>query len=367
MKITCQKNILLEGISIVQKAVTGKSTLPILSGILIKANKNELILTGSDMDLSIETKVNANILEEGTIVLDAKLFGEIIRKLPNDLIEINTLEDNSIEIICQNSRFNLIYMNPDEFPNPPIINENMIFSIGENKLKNMIKGTIFATAQDETRPILTGVLFQIKDKMLNLVALDGYRLALRSEFVDTDTTINAVIPGKTLNEVSKILEEDNENVNITFTPNHILFSIGETKIISRLLEGEFISYKSIIPEEYNLKIVAKRLELLNSIERASLMAKEGNTNLVKFNFSDDKIVITSNSQLGMVREELKVLLQGEDLQIAFNSKYLLDVLKTMEDDEVVLEFSSSVSPCIIKNTELNNCTYLVLPVRLNNN
>ncbi|ACA56965.1 DNA polymerase III subunit beta [Clostridium botulinum] len=367
MKITCQKNILLEGISIVQKAVTGKSTLPILSGILIRANKNELVLTGSDMDLSIETKVKANILEEGTIVLDARLFGEIIRKLPNDLIEINTLEDNSIEIICQNSRFNLIYMNPDEFPNPPIINENMIFSIDENKLKNMIKGTIFATAQDETRPILTGVLFQIKDKMLNLVALDGYRLALRSEVVDNDNTINAVIPGKTLNEVSKILEEDNENVNITFTPNHILFSIGETKIISRLLEGEFISYKSIIPEEYNLKIIAKRLELLNSIERASLMAKEGNTNLVKFDFSNDKIVITSNSQLGMVREELKVVLQGEDLQIAFNSKYLLDVLKTMEDDEVVLEFSSSVSPCIIKNTELNNCTYLVLPVRLNNN
>ena len=363
MKITCQKNILLEGISIVQKAVTGKSTLPILSGILIRANKNELVLTGSDMDLSIETKVKANILEEGTIVLDARLFGEIIRKLPNDLIEINTLEDNSIEIICQNSRFNLIYMNPDEFPNPPIINENMIFSIGESKLKNMIKGTIFATAQDETRPILTGVLFQIKDKMLNLVALDGYRLALRSEVVDNDNTINAVIPGKTLNEVSKILEEDNENVNITFTPNHILFSIGETKIISRLLEGEFISYKSIIPEEFNLKIIAKRSELLNSIE----MAKEGNTNLVKFDFSDDKIVITSNSQLGMVREELKVVLQGEDLQIAFNSKYLLDVLKTMEDNEVVLEFSSSVSPCIIKNTEINNCTYLVLPVRLNNN
>ncbi len=367
MKITCQKNILLEGISIVQKAVTGKSTLPILSGILIRANKNELVLTGSDMDLSIETKVKANILEEGTIVLDARLFGEIIRKLPNDLIEINTSEDNSIEIICQNSRFNLIYMNPDEFPNPPIINENMIFSIGESKLKNMIKGTIFATAQDETRPILTGVLFQIKDKMLNLVALDGYRLALRSEVVDNDNTINAVIPGKTLNEVSKILEEDNENVNITFTPNHILFSIGETKIISRLLEGEFISYKSIIPEEFNLKIIAKRSELLNSIERASLMAKEGNTNLVKFDFSDDKIVITSNSQLGMVLEELKVVLQGEDLQIAFNSKYLLDVLKTMEDNEVVLEFSSSVSPCIIKNTEINNCTYLVLPVRLNNN
>lgn len=367
MRIKCEKNKLQEGIFVVQKAVTGKSTLPILSGILINTHNNELILTGSDMDLSIETKVEATIEEEGTIVLDAKLFGEIIRKLPNDIIEINTLENNLIEIICQKSRFTLIYMNSDEFPNPPIINENMIFSITEKTLKNMIKGTIFATAQDETRPILTGVLFQIKDKILNLVALDGYRLALKNQYVDTDTTINAVIPGKTLNEVSKILEDIEENVNITFTPNHILFSIGKTKIISRLLDGEFISYSSIIPEEFNLEVIAKKVELLNSIERASLMAKEGNTNLVKFDISNDKMIITSNSQLGKVREELNITLQGQELQIAFNSKYLLDVLKIMEEEEVVLQFSSSISPCVIKNKDLDNCTYLVLPVRVANN
>lgn len=367
MKFLCKKNILQEGISIVQKAVTGKSTLPVLSGILIKTDKNKLILTGSDMDLSIETKVEADIVEEGTIVLDAKLFGEIIRKLPNDTIEINTLENNSIEIICQKSRFTLIYMNPEEFPTPPIINENMIFSISEKKLKTMIKGTIFATAQDETRPILTGVLFQIKEDNLNFVALDGYRLALRKDLVDSNNTINAVIPGKTLNEVSKILEDVDKMVNITFTPNHILFSVGETKIISRLLEGEFISYNSIIPEEYKLKVDINRIEFLNSIERASLMAKDGNTNLVKFTVSDDKMVITSNSQLGMVREEVNINMQGEDLQIAFNSKYLLDALKSMEEEEITLEFFSSVSPCIIKNRENDNCIYLVLPVRLLNN
>ncbi|AKN33139.1 DNA polymerase III subunit beta [Clostridium carboxidivorans P7] len=367
MKFTCEKSILQEGISTVQKAITGKSTLPILNGIHIKTHENELILTGSDIDLSIESKIKSDIIEEGSIVIDAKIFGEIIRKLDNDTIHISTIDNNSIEIVCKKSRFTLIHMNSEDFPELPNINENMIFSIPQSILKNMIRGTIFATAQDETRPILTGILFEIKDKKLNLVALDGYRLALKSETLDTDNIISAVIPGKTLSEVSKILEENDESVNITFTPNHILFSVGETKIISRLLEGEFIKYNSIIPEEYNLKIIAKRIVLLNSIERASLMGKDGNTNLIKFDIEDENMVITSNSQLGMVREELNIILQGEPLQIAFNSKYLIDVLKIMEEDEVVIELSSSVSPCIIKNKNTNNCTYLVLPVRLVNN
>lgn len=367
MKFTCEKSILQEGISTVQKAVTGKSTMPILNGILLKTAGSEVILTGSDIDLSIETKVKADISEEGSIVIDAKIFGEIIRKLPNDAVHINTIDNNSIEILCQKSRFTLIHMNAEDFPVIPSINENMIFSVSQKILKHMIRGTIFATAQDETRPVLTGVLFEINNNNLNLVALDGYRLALRSEELSTENTISAVIPGKTLNEVSKILEDDDEKVNITFTPNHILFSLGETKVISRLLEGEFIKYNSIIPGEFNLKVISKRSELLHCIERASLMAKDSNTNLIKLSIEEDNMIITSNSQLGMVREEMSIILQGKSLQIAFNSKYLIDVLKIMEEDEITMEFSSSVSPCVIKNKDINNCTYLVLPVRLLNN
>lgn len=367
MKFTCSKSKLQEAISIAQKAVTGKSPMPILQGIYMSAKDNTLTLIGSDIDLSIETKVEADIEEEGTIVVDSKIFGEIIRKLPNSGVNISTTENNSIEIICEKSKFDLIHMDADEFPNLPKINENMIFSIPQKTLKSMIKGTIFAIAQDETRPILTGILFEIREQKLNLVALDGYRLALRGNNIDNENTINAVIPGKTFNEVSKILGEEEENVNITFTPNHILFNLGETKIISRLLEGEFIKYNSIIPEEYKLKVTAKRSELLNCIERASLMAKDGNTNLVKFDIKDDTLIITSNSQLGKVREELNVILQGGELQIAFNSKYLIDVLKILEDEELVMEFDSSVSPCVIKSKENNSYTYLVLPVRLLNN
>lgn len=363
MKFVCNRSILQNGISVVQKSITGKSSLPILNGILITAAENELTLVGSDIDLSIETKVNAEVYEEGSIVLDSKIFGEIIRKLPNDNIHINTINSDSVEILCQKSRFTLIYMDPSDFPPLPNINENDMFSIPQKILKNMIKSTIFAVAVDETRPILTGVLFEIKNKKLNLVALDGYRLALKSENLDTDNTISAVIPGKTLNEVSKILEEK-DNVKITFTPNHILFNINKTKIISRILEGEFIKYNSIIPNEFNLKVTAKRIELLNSIERASLMAQAENTNLIKLNIEDENMIITSNSQLGMVREETSIILQGESLEIAFNSKYLIDVLKTMEEDEIVMDFSSSISPCIIRNKEIDNCIYLVLPVRL---
>lgn len=366
MKFTCIKNKLQEAISIAQKAVTGKSPMPILQGIYISAKDDQLTIIGSDIDLSIETKLSADVLEEGSIVVDSRIFGEIIRKLPNSSVEISTIDDKSIEIICEKSKFTLIHMEAEEFPNLPNINENMIFSIPQKVLKNMIKGTIFAIAQDETRPILTGVLFEIINRKLNLVALDGYRLALRSNGIENDTSINAVIPGKTLNEVAKILSEDEENVNITFTPNHILFNLGETKIISRLLEGEFIQYNAILPEEFNSRITAKRTELLNCIERASLMAKDGNTNLIKFEIKNDNLIITSNSQLGKVREELNIILQGDELQIAFNSKYLIDVLKIVDDDEIILDFSSSVSPCIIKNKDNTKYIYLVLPVRLLN-
>ncbi|SHH99151.1 DNA polymerase III subunit beta [Clostridium grantii] len=366
MKFRCEKNKLAEAISVVQKAVSTKSPMEILHSILITAKENQLTLVGTDIDLSIETKIDAIVEEDGIIAVDSKFFGEIVRKLPNSSIKIEK-KDKNINIKCEKTEFTLLAnLNVDEFPTLPDINENLVFTVNQKLLKNMIKGSIFAIAQDETRPILTGILFEIEGNTLNLVALDGYRLAFRSEFIENENSLTAVIPGKTLSEMSKILSDEEDNVNITFTQNHILFNLGDTKIISRLLEGEFIKYNSIIPKEYNSKITVKRTELLECIERASLMAKDGNTNLIKFDINDENIVITSNSQLGMVREELNIILQGEGLQIAFNSKYLIDVLKIIDENEISLEFSSSVSPCLIKNNENTKFTYLVLPVRLLN-
>jgi DNA polymerase-3 subunit beta len=366
MKFICEKTKLQEAISVTQKAVTGKSAMPILQGLFIDASEGKITIIGSDIDLSIETKIDANIIEAGKVVVDARLFGDIVRKLPNSNIEISSSTDNSIEIICEKTKFNLIHMNADDFPTLPSIDEDNIFSIEQKLLKNMIRGTMFAIAQEESRPILTGVLVEIKDGKINLVALDGYRLALKSELIDSDSSIRAVIPGKTLSEVVKILEDEGE-VNITFTSNHILINLAETKIISRLLEGEFIKYTSIIPVEYSLKITVERNKILNCIERASLVAKEGNTNLIKFDINDEYMVLTSNSQLGNVREELNIILQGEPLEIAFNAKYMIDLLKIMDEEEIYMEFSSSVSPCLVKNKQNDNCTYLVLPVRLLNN
>lgn len=364
MIFTCEKNKLQESIAIAQKAITGKSTMTILEGLYIEAKNDVVTLIGSDKDVIIETKLEAEVLEPGKLVVDAKLFGEIIRKLPNDQLKIATLPNDVMQITCQKSVFDLLHMSADEFPNLPKINENMIFTIPQGLLKNMIKGTSFAIAQDEARPILQGILFEVKDSNLNLVALDGYRLALRSEFIDTPNTINAVIPGKTLTEVAKILEDSNDLVNITFTPNHILFNMGDTKVISRLLEGEFIKYEALLPKEHKLLVDVDKQSLQNGIERASLMAKEGNSNLVKFDITDDTLIITSNSQLGKVREEVSIELQGEGIQIAFNSKYLLDVLKNMEEDKIEIRLTSGVAPCIIKNKNSSASEYLVLPVRI---
>lgn len=364
MIFICEKQKLQEAISIATKAITGKTTMPILEGIYICATKHGLTLIGSDMDVSIETKLIADVLEEGKIVIDAKIFSEIIRKLPNSEVKIETLENNIIQITCEKSVFNLVYMNGEDYPSLPSINENLTVEVPQNILKNMIKGTAFAIAQDETRPILQGILFEVKNKTLNLVALDGYRLAVKSEFLDNDNEIEVVIPGKTLNEVSKILEDISDIVKITLTNNHILFNLNDTKVISRLLDGKFVNYESLLPQEYKILVNVNKQKLQNCIERASLMAKDGNSNLIKLDVQEDTLIITSNSQLGKVREEVSINLQGEDIQIAFNSRYLLDVLKTMEDDEVVMQMTSSVSPCVIKGKNMENAKYLVLPVRL---
>lgn len=364
MIFTCEKQKILEGISIVQKAITGKSTMPILEGIYIKTNQSTLTLIGSDMDVSIQTSVDATIVDEGCIVIDAKIFGEIIRKLPNATIKIETIENQLIKITCEKSVFDVVYMNTNEFPELPEVNEDLKISVNQNILKNMIKGTSFAIAQDETRPILQGILFEVKNKNLNLVALDGYRLAIKSEYLDTDIDMEVVIPGKTLNEVSKILEDIEDIVDITFTNNHILFNLERTKIISRLLEGKFINYNSLLPQEHKLFVNVNRQELQNAIERASLMAKDGNTNLIKLDLQQDNLIITSNSQLGKVREEISIKLQGDEIQIAFNSRYLLDVLKNVEGNEVVMKMTSGISPCVIEEKNNENAKYLVLPVRL---
>lgn len=363
MWFKCEKNIIQEAIDTVQKASSSKTTFPILEGIMINAFDDNVVLTATDLDLSIETTIKAEVLGSGSIVLNSRLLGEFIRKLPNDEVSFK-LDGDTVFIKCLYSEFSLIGTMPDEFPKLPTINENVLYEISQDTLRNMIKQTIFATAQDETRPILTGVNFEVKNNHLTFVALDGYRLSLKSYNLQSSSNISATIPGKTLNEIYKILESSEENVKITFTPNHILFNLGETKIISTLLQGEFINYRQIIPEDYRLRIKGKRTDILDSIERASLLAREGKTNLIKFEINGNKLIITSNSQIGKAYEEVPIDLEGEGIKIQFNSRYLLDALRIMDTEDIYMEFSTSVSPCIIKKKDEDDFLYLVLPVRL---
>lgn len=366
MWFTCEKDTLQEAINNVQRATSTRTTYPILEGIFIKALGDRVVFTATDLDLGIETYISAEVHEKGAVVLNSKLFGEFVRKLPNEKITIK-MENNNVYITCHKSEFVILGNNPDEFPQLPTINENAMYEISQDILRNMIRQTIFAIAQDETRPILTGVLFEVKDGTLSFVALDGYRLALKTYQIESSSNISAVIPGKTLNEISKILQATDDMVKITFTPNHILFNLGTTKIISRLLDGEFINYRQIIPDEYRHRAKVNINELTSSIERASLLAREGRTNLIKFEVKNDRLAITSNSQMGTVYEEVNIELEGEGIRIAFNSKYFLDVLRIIDADEVYLEFSTNVSPCLVKKCDDKDYIYLVLPVRLVDN
>ncbi|SHH78164.1 DNA polymerase III, beta subunit [Caloranaerobacter azorensis DSM 13643] len=367
MKIKVSQKELNKCINIVQKAITSKTTLPILNGILLEAENDVLKLTGTDLEIGIESKINCEVIEEGSIVIASRLFGDIIRKLPDLEVEIVTDEDNNVHITCGNSKFNIIGQPSVEYPQLPVVNDDISLNIPKDLLKSMIKQTIFAAAQDEIKPILTGALLEVNNKKATLVALDGYRLAVKEISVNSDNNIKVVIPSKTLNEVSRILDDDDSDVIIMFTSSHVLFDFGETVIISRLLEGEFINYRDIIRNEYKSRVKVNTKSIQESIERASLLAREGKNNLVKFTISDEKMTISSNSEIGNVYEELPIDLEGNDIKIAFNSKYMLDALRVIDNEEIIMDFESNVKPCIMRPYEDNSYTYLVLPVRLNEN
>ena len=365
MKFNCSQKKFLEAVLTVQNAVSGRSSMPILEGILIETEKDVLKLVGSDLDLGIECHMEADILQEGSIVLPARLLSDILRKLPEAELEISVLDNNSVKITCLNSLVTLQGIAPDEYPSLPDIDENQPIEIPKQLLVSMIRETLFAVAVDDARPILTGALLEINDKDAVMVCLDGYRLALRKGVLDTPhESVRVIIPGKSLAEIGKIIQEDDRQISITVSERHVLFDLGYTRIISRVLEGEYINYKQIIPEDYKSRVKVDTKILTSSIDRASLIAREGKNNLIKLTVQDQKMVISSNSEVGQVYEEIPILLEGKELEIAFNSRYFMDMLKVMGDPEVCLDFTTNVSPCVIRPIDSGDYTYLLLPVRI---
>ena len=367
MKIICNQKLLAHKIGISQKAINGKTTLELLKGILISAKDNQLKLTEYDLEIGIETYAQAEIIEEGEIVVNARLFGDIIRKLPDSFVEIETDNENNVYINCVNSRFKIKGDSAKEYPRLPEVKEEDLYNIPQDLLKNMIKQTVFAISQDQTKPILMGELLEIVDGNISLVAIDGYRLAVRSCTVNNMmNNAKVIIPGKTLTDVNSLLSSE-DDVRLGFDEKNAIFIINDTKIITRLLDGEFIDYKKLLPREHNSKVKLNTKDLLNSIERASLLSQSEKNNLIKLSIRDDVMAITSNTDKGNVYEEVSLQLEGDYLDIAFNSRYFLEGLKNIDSEEIFIEFTTNVNPCIIKPADEVKYTYLLLPVRISSN
>ncbi len=363
MKFTINQRELSKHINIAQKGISSRTTLQILDGILIESMKDKIKLTATDLEISIETFVNCQVVEEGSIVVNSRIFGDIIKKLPDAPINIE-VNNNNINIKCENSEFNIIGNPGVDYPDLPIVEENDKFTLPKDLFKNAIRQTVFATTQDETRPTLTGVLLEIEDNQISFVSLDGYRLALRKIPINSDISLKIIIPGRSLNELNKILEDREEDIIISSSTGQVLFNIGDTIVYSRLLEGQFFNYKDIMRKDHKTKVIVNKREFQNGLERASLLAKEEKANLVRLNVLDDNVIIRSNSEIGDVFEKISSNQDGENLNIAFNSRYILEGIKIMDAEEIELNFMGSLNPCIINGVDDESYTYLVLPVRL---
>lgn len=369
MKIICYKDKILKAINSVVKGVASKTTMPILEGILIQTNDNEIKLTTYDLEIGIEYIMDCEVKEQGSTVVNAIMFSEIIRKLPDTEIHITLNDKNLLEIECEGSLYKLATMNPEEFPELPKIEIENSIEVEQNILKNMIRKTIFAVSNEENRPIFTGCLFEIQKNKLNIVAVDGFRLALRSIFLNKQTNdFSAVIPGKTLNEVNKILLDSFENVKIGVSKNQALFEMDNCKIVTRILDGEFLNYKNVIPENWDTRIKVNKNNLQNSFERISLIStssiEKEKKYPVKVKVDIGKVVISCTNQTGEAKEELFVSTEGKNLEVGFNPKYFLDSLKAIDDEDVYVEFGTSISPCLIKSIENKDYVYMILPIRL---
>jgi DNA polymerase-3 subunit beta len=365
MKIRINQNELNKSINIVQKAVSTRTPLPILSGILIEARGNMLILTATDLDLGIKTFSPCEIEEEGSVVVQSKLIGDFIRKLPsNSYVHMETTENNNMEIKCLNSEINILGNSAAEYPDNTFDNEGNTFSIKSESLKNLIKYTYFAAAQENIKPIFTGCLIEIKNNICTFVALDGYRMAVKKEIIEYSGEVSAVVPSKALLEILRIIEENKGNTEITISESHISFKHENTIIISNLLDGKFIDYEGIIKDNYITNVNAAVSDIKDSVERASLLAKDDKNNLIILDIKDSNMQINSASEYGNVEENLPVEKSGEDIKIGFNSKYLLDFLKVIDNEKITLNLIGKNNPCFITEEGKQDYIYMVLPVRI---
>ncbi len=363
MKITCLKSDLLKGVNIVSKAVPTKTTMAILECILINASTDEITLTANDMELGIETVVKGNIEERGIVALDAKIFSEIVRKLPDNMVTIETDASFKTVISCEKSVFNIIGKSGEDFSYLPNVEKNERITISQFTLKEVIRQTIFSISDNENNKLMTGELFDIHENELKVVSLDGHRISIRKiELKEVYKNKKLVVPGKTLIEVSKILSGGVEDdVDIYYTNNHIIFEFDRTVVVSRLIEGEYFKIEQMLSPDYETKFTINKKELLDSIDRAMLLVKEVDKKPIIMNVSDGTIELKINSFIGSMNEEISIQKQGKDIMIGFNPKFFIDALRVIDEENITLYMVNPKAPCFIKD-EKESYIYLILPV-----
>ena len=364
MKIVCMKSNLLTGVQTVSKAVPNKTTMSILECILIDTRSGEIKLTANDMELGIETTIDGEILDKGLIALDAKIFLEIVRKLPDNNITIETNNETyKTTITCEKAKFNIIGKSGEDFSYLPEIEKNDSVVLSQFTLKEVIRQTIFSIADNDNNKLMTGELFEINDDVLKVVSLDGHRISIRRiALKNSYGNKKVVVPGKTLSEVSKILSGDmDKDVSIFFTDKHILFEFDNTLVVSRLIEGEYFRIDQMLSSDYETKIKMNKKELLDCIDRATLLVKEGDKKPVIINITDDSMQLKMNSTVGSMDEEIDIAKEGKDLMIGFNPKFLIDALRVIGDEEIDLYMVNPKAPCFIRNAK-ESYIYLILPV-----
>ena len=368
MKLICSKSNLLHGVNIVSKAVPTRTTMAILECILIDASANEIKLTANDMELGIETKIEGEIAERGVIALDAKIFSEIVRKLPDSDVVIETDASFKTTITCEKAKFNIVGKSGDDFSYIPYIERNEAITLSQFTLKEVIRQTIFSIADNDNNKLMTGELFEIEENHLKVVSLDGHRISIRNiELKNNYEHKKVVVPGKTLQEVSKILPGSaEENVNMFLTDNHIVFEFDDTTVVSRLIEGEYFKIEQMLSSDYETKVKINKRELLDCIDRATLLVKEGDKKPIIMNVTDGNMELKINSFIGSMNEDIDIVKDGKDILIGFNPKFFIDALRVIDEEEVSLYMVNPKAPCFIKDDE-GKFIYLILPVNFNAN
>lgn len=366
MKFSCEKALLQKAVNVASRAVAQKSSIPELEGLMVEAGEG-LTISGYNLQIGIRAKTTAEVMEPGKLVLDTKLFGSIISKMPDDMVTLSALEGEPVHLTCGDACFEIMSFPADNYPEMPKVDGDGYVSIQQGMLRGMIDQTSFAISTNESRPIHTGALFEVADGKLTVVAVDGFRMAIRTEQVERAENIKRsfVVPGSALSEVQKICKETENQAEIMTGKHHILFKIGDVHLISRRLEGEFLDYKSALPRQNRIAVTAKTKSLIESIDRVSVVISEKLKSPVRCLFDEDRVMLSAKTGSGEAKDVCGVSGNGRGLEIGFNNRYLLDALRYAPADTVRIELNTAVSPAIIAPVDSEeNFLYMVLPVRL---